>query len=264
MLKICLGAAAALILMSVIALPAHAQDERASDVEARAQFDAGRTAYDEGHFEDAARAFRRAYLLSSRYQLLYNIGQAELRGGHDDRALEAFEGFLRQAPKADPRHSEVQERVNVLRGMGVTPAGAVTVEQPTEAPSSAASPEAAQAAEPPPAAEPSGERKIGPWIVLGAGAAGVVAGTVLMGVGASKAKDVRDAPVGSRWSELEDTGDRANLLWGVGIGIAALGLAAVGGGVAWAIAGSSDGEESTATKMSLRVGMGSFALEGAF
>lgn len=251
-----LGAVAALILVTVVALPAWAQSELAADAEARAHFDTGRAAYKGGRFEDAAHAFRRAYVLSPRYQLLYNIGQAELRAEHNERALAAFEGFLRQAPEANPHRSEVQERVNVLRGMGVTPAFEVTLDQ--DAPAREASPNQA------PAVEPSSESKLGPWIVIGAGAAGVITGAVLMGVGMSKAQEVTDAPVDSRWVKLKDTADTANLFWGMGIGTSVVGLVAVGGGIAWAIAGSSEGEQSPKPRVSLRVGIGSIAFRGAF
>jgi tetratricopeptide (TPR) repeat protein len=263
MLKTCLWAAAALILMTAMALPALAQSETDSEEEARAQFDAGRAAYEQGRFEEAATAFRRAYLLSPRYQLLYNIGQAELRGGHDDRALAAFEGFLRQAPGSDPRHSEVQERVNVMRGMGIQPAAEVVAEQSEEA-APEDSPEEVKAVEPAPAEPPSTDRKVGPWITIGAGAAAAVGGAVMMGLGASKAKEVTDAPKGSRWSELEDTGNTAKLFWGVGIGAAAVGLAAVGAGAAWALATSREDKQGTDSALALRVGMGSIAVEGAF
>jgi hypothetical protein len=92
----------------------------------------------------------------------------------------------------------------------------------------------------------------------------VIAGAVLMGVGVSKAHEVTDAKLGSHWSELKDTGDKANLLWGVGLAATAVGLAAVGGGVAWALMGSSDKEPSSDATLSLRVGVGALALEGAF
>jgi tetratricopeptide (TPR) repeat protein len=264
MLKTSLLTVVALILVTAVAPLARAQDDRASDNDARAQFDVGRAAYDEGRFEDAAGAFRRAYVLSPRYQLLYNIGQAELRGGHDDRALGAFEGFLRQAPEDDPRRSEVQERAKVLRDMGVTPAEAVTDEQTGESPTDEASRESTEVSKAPPAAKPSSKKRVGPWVMLGSGAAGIVAGAVLMGLGVSKAHEVTDATVGAHWSQLKDTGDKANMLWGVGLAATAVGLAAVGGGVAWALMGSSDEEPSADTTLSLRVGPASLALEGAF
>lgn len=234
---------------------AAAQADGASDAEARGLFDEGRVAYDEGRFEDAVRAFRRAYVLSPRYQLLYNVGQAELRAGHDDRALEAFEGFLRQAP-ADAQHrSEVQERVNVLRGMGVTPT--TSVEAPVEPAVTATVVE-----EPTEPAPPSSGGDATPWIVVGVGGALVVAGAVMMGVGVSEAQRVTDAPVGSRWVDLQGAADSANILWGVGIGAAALGLAAVGAGIVWAVTAGGSSESGSAGVTAVRIGPGSLSIEG--
>lgn len=257
---------ALLVALSLAALPAAAQTDSGSDEDARALFDRGRAAYEEERFEDAVRAFRRAYVLSPRYQLLYNIGQAELRAGHDDRALEAFEGYLRQAPEDAPQYSEVQERVRVLRSMGVTPS---TTTATADAPQQDAEPEPETATEPEPelsasATTTSSDVGPAPWIVVGAGAALMVAGGVLMGVGYSEADRVTNAPVGSRWTELEGSADSANTLWGVGIGAAALGLAAVGAGIAWAVAGSSGESEGTGATARVQVGLGSLAVQGEF
>ena len=248
---------AALLALAVACTTSHAaaQTDGAADVDARVLFDEGRVAYDEGRFDDAVRAFRRAYVLSPRYQLLYNVGQAELRAGHDDRALEAFEGFLRQAP-ADAQHrSEVQERVTVLRGMGVTPTASAEAPQPAVTTTVVEEP----VAEPAP---PASGGDATPWIVVGVGGALVVAGAVMMGVGVSEAQRVTDAPVGSRWVDLQGAADSANILWGVGIGAAALGLAAVGAGIAWALASSPGSESGTAGVTAIRVGLGSLSIEG--
>ena len=64
-----LGSLVMALLMGVSAT-ASAQTDAASDVDARALFERGRTAYDAGQFDEVTRAFRRAYLLSSRFALL--------------------------------------------------------------------------------------------------------------------------------------------------------------------------------------------------
>lgn len=246
-------------------LPVSAQEDRAADTDARTLFEEGRAAYDAGRFEDATRSFRRAYLLSPRYQLLYNIGQSELRAGHDARALEAFEAFLRQASSDDPNRSEVEERARVLRSMGVRSADAegepvaetTSSPAPTPEPRETAAPIATTA--PTPAAD--GGPGIAPWILVGTGAAAVVVGGVLMGVGVSESSRVTGATDGSRWADLEGAASNANVLWGAGIGVAAVGLAAVGVGIAWAVAGGSSESGTTAR---LRVGPMGVAVEGAF
>lgn len=241
----------------------HAQADASSDAEARRHFEEARTAYDAGDFESSVRLFRRAYLLSPRYALLYNIGHAELRSGHDALALEALEGFLRQAPADDARRSEVEERVRVLRSMGVRPASESEAQQ-----AQAAVDDRAPAHEPTPTPTPaqsSGDAGVAPWIVVAVGGALVLTGAVLMGVGASDAARVTGAPDGSRWSELQGVGSGAETMWGVGIALLGVGAAAAVGGLVWAIVGGSSGSsgESGATAR-LRLAPGSLFFEGAF
>ncbi len=263
-----------------------AQSDTSSDGEARALFEEGRSAYERGAFEDAVRAFRRAYLLSPRYALLYNIGQSELRAGHDPEALEALEAFLRQAPPDDHRRSEVEERVRMLRGMGVVPGHSTAGAEPTTgaststvraseppdaatggsgeatADSSAAAPRS-QPLEPSPASEEEGSAgpSVAPWIVVGVGGALVVAGAVLMGVGASDAERLAGAPMWSRWSEYEGLGSSAETMWGVGIALLGVGIAGAAAGVVWALLPSGSDHHETAR---LRLGPASLFIEGEF
>lgn len=258
--------------------PLRAQSDAGSDGEARALFEAGRAAYDAGAFDEATRAFRRAYLLSPRYPLLYNIGQAELRAGHDELALEAFEGYLRQAPADDPRRSEVEERVRVLERMGVQASTADTLRtSPISEPATEGVLDTSAApTEPTPVAEADateaavdhGANDTGPgaapWIFVGSGAALLVGGAIMMGVGVSEAERVTGAPMGSSWSELEGSASSANLYWGLGIGLAGVGLAAVTGGLVWEfVMADSRGDEPRASAR-LRVGPSSLSFEGTF
>jgi len=244
----------------VIALASPASAQAAADDDARAHFDAGRAAYAEGRFDAAVLEFRRAYVLSGRFALLFNIGMAELRAGNDSAALTAFEGYRRQAPADAPDLGQVEERIRVLRGMGVVPDEATIPPPPAED-----EPEAEAETPPPLATLPAEEpRSVAPLLVIGSGAALVVTGGVLMGLGAVRARDVTDAPTGSHWTDVQDTADRAKLLWGLGLGVGIAGLAAVGGGATWSIVrrGSSDAEP--AVTANLRIGAGFVALEGAF
>jgi len=256
--------------------PVVAQTDESSDTDARSWFDKGRVAYEAGNFDEAARAFRRAYVLSPRFALLYNIGQAELRAGRDQLAIEAFEGYLRQAPADDPRRSEVQERARVLHSMGVRgtdPAAAETTTAPSSEP-------AATDTAPTPATEPvapdavatsatadesatSGSTNIVPWMVVAGGGAVVVGGVVMMVVGASKSSNVTDAPDGTRWVDIKGDADSANVFWGIGLGMVTVGLAASGVGLVWALGGDSN-EDPSAAHANVHLGVGNVLLEGAF
>ena len=250
---------------------ASAQSDASSDADARRYFEEGRTAYEAGNFEVAVRGFRRAYLLSPRPALLYNIGQAELRSGHDALALEALEGFLRQAPPEDGRRGEVEERVRVLRSMGVRPASEAEAEaaqhavelpdggtsgQPTETSSTTTTTATTSST------SDSGPG-VAPWIVLGAGGAVLVVGAVLMGVASSDAARVTSAGDGASWSELRGVADGAQTMWGVGIAMLGVGIAAAGAGLVWALLPTGSSSESSASAR-LRLTPSSIFVEGEF
>ncbi len=85
------------------------------DAQAHALFDEGRAAFAQGRFEDALRLFRQAYRLSSRPELLYNIGSAADRLRRDREALQAFQAYLDRAPPDAASRAEVQRRIEVLQ-----------------------------------------------------------------------------------------------------------------------------------------------------
>jgi hypothetical protein len=100
---------------------AHAQDGESAgeatddrEEEARALFLAGRTAYENGHFEDALERFREAYRLSGRAALLFNIGTTAERLRRDQEAIEAFEQFLAAQPDAE-NAAQIRARIRILR-----------------------------------------------------------------------------------------------------------------------------------------------------
>lgn len=110
----------ALSLVVSFVAPSHAQHEEVDsapterDGEARALYQAAVVAFDEGRFDDALRLFRRAYELSARAELLFNIGTTADRVRRDEEALEAFEAYLAARPDA-PNRASVEARIGVLR-----------------------------------------------------------------------------------------------------------------------------------------------------
>lgn len=88
-------------------------DER-YDAEAHSWFQAGRSAFSDGRYEDALTAFRRAYDLSRRPALLFNIGASAEHLQRDLEALEAFQRYVELVPDAGNRR-EVEARIRALR-----------------------------------------------------------------------------------------------------------------------------------------------------
>jgi tetratricopeptide (TPR) repeat protein len=83
------------------------------DQEARMLFEAGRVAYAAGRFDDSLGYFQRAYEMSGRPVLLYNVGSAADKLRRDAVALDAFRRYLEAMPSAENRE-EVQSRITVL------------------------------------------------------------------------------------------------------------------------------------------------------
>lgn len=82
--------------------------------EARRVFEAGKAAFDAGRFDEAAERFERAYELSGRPELLFDLGLAADRLRDDERALDAFERYLALAGDS-PFRAQVERRVAALR-----------------------------------------------------------------------------------------------------------------------------------------------------
>lgn len=162
--------------------PEGPSDEEA-DRKARALFERGRVAYDDGRYRDAWDYFHQAYVLSKRPQLLYNVGQAADRLRLDQQALDAFRLYLKKLPEADNRR-EVENRIAALEarlaesGQPTEGDGAAASEAPTEDPAQA-----------PEAIPPGGQPTRSGWAFRGALGLGVF-GNSIDGLGA-------DASVGS-------------------------------------------------------------------
>lgn len=111
---LCLLLALALPLASSVDVSAQQGVSSAQDAEARTAFEGAVAAFNDGDYESALVFFRRAYDLSGRAELLYNMGQCADRLRRDDEAIEAFEAYLDAAPDA-PNAGTVRSRLAHLQ-----------------------------------------------------------------------------------------------------------------------------------------------------
>ncbi len=83
---------------------------------ARALYQEGARLYNLGQYEEAVRAFEGAYAISGSKALLFNIAQAHRLAGpaHCERALRAYESYLREEAEAENRE-EIEERIGEMR-----------------------------------------------------------------------------------------------------------------------------------------------------
>jgi tetratricopeptide (TPR) repeat protein len=86
----------------------------AMEEEARNLFRAGSSAYSEGRYESALDYFKRAYELSGRSMLLYNMATAADRLRQDEDALRWYRQYLEEMPDA-ANASEVRSRAEVIQ-----------------------------------------------------------------------------------------------------------------------------------------------------
>lgn len=106
--------ATALVAATLCPAAAYAQPTDASrDAEARAHFTAGRDAFSRGDFSTAVTEFERAYALSRRAQLLYNIGTTYERLHRWDEARSALQRYLDAVSDA-PDRAEVEGRIRII------------------------------------------------------------------------------------------------------------------------------------------------------
>lgn len=88
----------------------------ARDAEARREFEAGRDAYDHGAFGDALARYERAYALSQRAELLFNIGRAADSDDRIERARDAYMAYLTALPDASNKEF-VSARLERMRAL---------------------------------------------------------------------------------------------------------------------------------------------------
>lgn len=148
MARISRRVAAALVVgtLAVASQSAAAQDvplansgESAADEEARQEFEAGRQAYEHGRFAKAADHFQRAYQLSARTQLLFNVARAADSDGQYERAVQAYTRYIELMQDAENREFAVArlQRLRELQSAALEePASARAHKTPVKEPRS--------------------------------------------------------------------------------------------------------------------------------
>lgn len=154
-----------------------AEGSNASDEEARALYQAGRVAFDDGRFADALGYFERAHELSGRPQLLFNIGSAADRLRRNAVALEHFEAYLEAVPDAENRRS-VEARITLLRDALEHGREHGTAEDQVPTPEETAAAGMVEAPTDP--VGPESRSRTGLWVGIGVGAAVLVGLAVVL------------------------------------------------------------------------------------
>jgi hypothetical protein len=241
-------------VVATSAPPAHAQEK---DELARRHFESGAAYFAEAEYEEALKAFRKAYELSERPQILLNIAVVEERLGNLRGAVDVLGEYQSVNPN-DPdietirlRRDNLMERLQAQQSAS----GDSATEPPPPAEEQSAPP-AAPAPPPAPAAPPpsptEGPNLIPAYAALSLGGlAGVAA--ILTGLGAQSEYDELESTCGgSCSSEQTFTGSALALTSTILTGVAVVG---VGVGVTlWATAERP--QEAAQGPPTLRVALG--------
>lgn len=240
--------AAAILVLAVLwsASSAAAQPTEAEDQEARALFNAGEVAFQQGRFERALDYFEQAHALSQRPVLLFNIGNLRERVGDAPGALEAYRAFLEQAPDS-PNAPFARNRITALEEQLAAEEPSAGEAPPDDAGEAPPDDDAADSA-----GEPSGG---GPSV---AGIALLVVGGALIGGGVGTLfwwldrTDATDQCMAIGCMNPDQLASERDLAGGITVGLFGVGvLAAVVGGVLLAVDGGSDDSARIACSPSL-------------
>lgn len=102
---------------------------------------------------------------------------------------------------------------------------------------------------------------VAPWIVIGASAAVLAGGAVMLALGAADKSKVENVAAGTPYSEVKDAYERAPVLLNVGWVLAGVGLAGVAAGLTWKLWLEPDGRHEHAR---LQITPGGLKLSGSF
>jgi len=107
-----------LVVLFLCARPALADMPSPSpEPEAKQHYLSGAAAYDRGDYQLAVDEFRRAWHLSHQPAMLFNLGRAESKLGHDETALQYLREYLEElpdSPDVPAVRSEIEAREKAL------------------------------------------------------------------------------------------------------------------------------------------------------
>ena len=99
-----------LVLALVLIASSVASAQTGGDTRARLHFEAGRSHYENGAYEEAMREFLAAYEFSGRADLLYNLYLTAERMADLDRAFEFLDRYLREGAPSDEQRALLEQR----------------------------------------------------------------------------------------------------------------------------------------------------------
>ncbi len=221
-----------LLVSAALCAPGSAAFADGEASKAAALFEEGAAHYRAGRFEQAVTLLSEAYALAKEPVLLFNLAKAHEGKGDLPAAIAAYEQYLTEATDV-PDRGAIEARLSTLRAQL---SAREALEKKAE--------EERQRAD---RLKREGERAPSPvpWILAGAGVAGLATGIALGAFASSTADDANAEPEQRRAAELADEAQTFATAANVAF---AIGGALLGGGATWgivdvalAMSGGSDG-----------------------
>lgn len=188
------GGLTCLVCAAVLALAAPARAQSSADDLARRHFDSGVAYLQESDYDNALKAFEKAYELSKRPEILLNVATVHERKGELKLAIDSLNSYLAAAPSGDQaetvkiRIANLQKRLDAEPTQGSTPSAEPSTAPAPAAPAPAPSPAAPRLAAPAPAPAAQEPNHIPAYVLFGVGGL-TAAGAVVTGLMAQSKYD---------------------------------------------------------------------------
>ncbi len=237
--------------LAVLALSGPALGQESADDLARRHFESGVAYLQESDYDNALKAFQKAYDLSKRPEILLNIATVHERTANLDAALTALNKYLELEPKGE-HVDTVKLRIKNLEKRKETEKPAETdVPPPTgPSPSDTTEPPVGASTAPPMADRPKPNR-MPAYIAFGVGAA-AAGGAVVTGlIAQNKYNDAKDS-CSPNCSDDQLSSGRSMAL----VSTVLTGVAVVGAGVGVTLWLTADGKEPTHASAAPRLRFG--------
>jgi len=170
--------------------PARADD--AADELARRHFDSGTAYLEESDYDNALKAFQKAYDLSHRPEILLNIATVEERRGDLPAAIVALQAYLEAAPQSERAETTRLRIQNLQKRLDEAPPPTTALLPPPPPPPSSATPPAPVPATAPPPPPPSTSNRTPAFIAFGVAGASVVTAVVTGVIANAEYQDAKD------------------------------------------------------------------------
>lgn len=233
-----------------------ARADDTADELARRHFDSGAAYLEESDYDNALKAFQKAYELSHRPEILLNIATVQERRGDLPAAIAALEQYLDAAPNGDRAETTRIRLENLQKRLAETPppaAPAPSAATTPAPPAPAPAPPVATTTPPPapPAAPPSRPNYLPAYVAFGVGGAGLATAVVTGILANGKYQDAKNG-CSPNCSDAQIASAKSLAL----VSTIATGVAVVGAGVGLTLFLTSSSSKSAMAAPALRIAVG--------